>query len=149
MSLLEVINATREKIIVNQYNKAFFDLIEKITFEPLQTKFYIYSGCSSKQIADELAIRFSRDGVKTVVRRTGILDYQYYLDMEINLPSNLIHNTNYEDDGEDNSEDNSEDDNEDDGEDNGEDDSEDDGEDNVEDDSEDDSEDETLNLDRK
>ena len=90
--LLDTINKTREEIITKHYRAAVAELKEKIAEEPLKTKFHIHSGCVSKQIAEEIAFRLMKEGMKEVkIIQTGILLSTYVLSVKINLPENLIH----------------------------------------------------------
>lgn len=90
-TLLDVMNSTREETISTHYGAASAELTEKIKLEPLRTTFHIYAGCVSKDVANEIACRFNRGGVKAIVGKTGMISTQYFLTVEVNLPENLHH----------------------------------------------------------
>jgi hypothetical protein len=87
--LLKDLNVIRDETISKHYNAAFCELKDKILNEPLKTKFLIYSGCVSKEVADELAFRLNKQGLKATVFYT--LMRNIYLEVEVLLPENLVH----------------------------------------------------------
>jgi hypothetical protein len=89
--LLATVNNIREETITTQYNAAFAELQDKIKTEPLRTNFDIYSGCVSEEVAKEIAHRFNIGGTKATVAKYGFLLTAWYLQVEINLPENLVH----------------------------------------------------------
>lgn len=87
--LLQALNEFREETISKHYAAAFCELKEKVVNEPLRTIFYIYSGCVSKDIANEIAYRFIKNGIKAKVSNT--LMQTYFLEVEVSLPEKLVH----------------------------------------------------------
>jgi hypothetical protein len=90
-SVIESINNIREEKIVHYYNAALAELEEKVKAEPLNTLFYIYSGCVSEEIAKEIAHRLSSDKTEISVSKGGIFMTTWYLTINIKLPETLIH----------------------------------------------------------
>jgi hypothetical protein len=88
-NLLNVINTAREETITKHYDAAFCELKDKVISEPLKTKFQIYSGCVSKDVASEIAFRFIEKGIKSTVSYT--LFQRIYLEVEVVLPDQLEH----------------------------------------------------------
>lgn len=88
---LTEVNSIREEKISNHYNAAYAELRDKIVAEPLRTNFEIYSGCVSEEIAKEIAHRFQAKGTRATVVKYGIWSTKWYLEVVIDLPSNLIH----------------------------------------------------------
>jgi hypothetical protein len=88
------IDNLRETIISGHFTAACAQLQSMVEKEPLRTSFKITEGCVSKEIADELAVRFIKlkDGYKAEVCCTGaIFITGYSLRVTIPLPENLIH----------------------------------------------------------
>lgn len=90
-SLLDTINNIRETTITSHYNAAVADLQDQIKNSPLQTKFIVYSGCVSEEIAREIASRIQTSNITATVQTTGFFTTTYYLDIEVGLPASLIH----------------------------------------------------------
>lgn len=90
-TLLDTINTIRETTIASHYNAAVADLQDKIKNNPLQTKFTIYSGCVSEEIAREIASRIQTTNITATVQSTGFFTTTYYLEIEVALPASLIH----------------------------------------------------------
>ncbi len=88
---LTEVNQIREEKISNHYNAAYAELRDKIVAEPLRTNFQIYAGCVSEEIAKEIAHRFEVKGTTAKVASSGIFISTWYLDITIDLPTNLVH----------------------------------------------------------
>jgi len=88
-NLLQVFNKAREEAMNKHYDAAIYELKDKVVNEPLKTTFLIYSGCVSKDVASEIAFRFNEQGIKASLCTT--LMQKFYLEVEVNLPENLIH----------------------------------------------------------
>lgn len=73
----------REEQIRSHYAAATEELRIKIRENPLRTKLYIYAGCVSREVAEELAHRFRGDGLEAVVGVQGFLSTVYYLNIEL------------------------------------------------------------------
>jgi hypothetical protein len=93
-TLIETINSTREDTLSLHHGAALAELQDKIKNQPLKTKYYVYSGCVSSDIADEIAHRFNDGGIKTTVCTSGLISTQYYLTIDIVLPNTLNHGNN-------------------------------------------------------
>jgi hypothetical protein len=90
-SLIETINNTREDILSLHHGAALAELKDKIKNDPLKTHYYVYSGCISNDIANEISHRFNKGGIKTIVCKYGIISTQYYLSIDLSLPNDLKH----------------------------------------------------------
>ena len=90
-TLLDTLNITREETLSLHYRAAMTELQEHIKNKPLTTKYDIFSGCVSFDIATEIAHRFNSKGVKTTLNKTGLLKTTYYLTIDLSLPDNLTH----------------------------------------------------------
>jgi hypothetical protein len=93
-TLIETINSTRENTLSLHHGAALAELQDKIKNQPLKTKYYVYSGCVSADIANEIAHRFNDGGIKTTVCTSGLISIQYYLTIDIVLPNTLNHDNN-------------------------------------------------------
>jgi hypothetical protein len=93
-TLIETINSTREDTLSLHHGAALAELQDKIKNQPLKTKYYVYSGCVSSDIANEIAHRFNNGGIKTNVCTSGLMSTQYYLTIDIVLPNTLNHDIN-------------------------------------------------------
>lgn len=91
VTLLENINTAREATIATHYAAAVAELEEKVKNEPLKTNFRIYSGCVSKEVAEEIAHRFNSGNVKATPTKGGIVSTQWHIAVETALPSHLVH----------------------------------------------------------
>ena len=89
MSLVESLNEIREETINFHYNVAYTELKEKIKESPLITDFFIYSGCVSREITEELVKRFTNNGLDAKLMAFGIFSIQYYLNIKVSLPETL------------------------------------------------------------
>jgi hypothetical protein len=95
-TLMDTINNIRETTIASHYNAAVADLQDQIKNSPLQTKFVIYSGCVSEEIALEIASRIQTVHITASVQTTGFFTTTYYLAVEVALPASLIRDTKVE-----------------------------------------------------
>jgi hypothetical protein len=88
-NLLETLNTSREETISKHYGAAFAELKGLVEAEPLKTEFNIYAGCVSDLITKEISRRLEAGGVKSTVRKSGVVTTQYYLNVKVDLPENL------------------------------------------------------------
>lgn len=89
--LITEINNIREEQITLHYSAALAELKDKVKDEPLTTIFYLYKGCVSEKVATEIAHRLSvGDGYIATVC-SGMLRSNFYLEVKLPLPSNLVH----------------------------------------------------------
>lgn len=89
--LLTEMNNLRNEKIERHYLAAKMELSDQVNSNPYQTKFYITAGCVSEPITKELAHRFTSEGVDTVAKVGGIFISNYYLEVTIDLPVELVH----------------------------------------------------------
>lgn len=83
-TLLEILNSQREEIISKKYELAVSELKSKLAIDPLGKEFIIYNGVETPELAIELAARFVNDGIKAVVRATGIFTTSHHLVINLN-----------------------------------------------------------------
>lgn len=92
-TLANTINTLRDETLALHYELAFNKLKELVVQSPMQTVFHIYDGCISKEVATEIAHRFSvGNGYKAVVC-TAFISRTVYLEVTMPLPQHLIHET--------------------------------------------------------
>lgn len=90
-SKIASINDLRERTILDNYGAMLAELKQKVRDQPLKTKFYVYSGCVSKEICQELAHRITFDKISTAkVCKGGLFRTYYYLEVTVKLPEHLI-----------------------------------------------------------
>lgn len=90
-TLVETLNKTREETITYNYDAAKTELNDKIKRSPLKTVFHIRAGCISDDIADEIANRFNKEGINTILVQAGYISSRY-LEVTVDLPTHLSHN---------------------------------------------------------
>jgi hypothetical protein len=86
-NLFTVATSTREETFKLHFDAAKAELTQKIKDAPLQTKFYIYSGCVSAEVAAELAKRFNASSTKAVVKAPWFR--ARHLEIDVELPDHL------------------------------------------------------------
>jgi hypothetical protein len=90
-TLANTISTIREETLAAHYDAAFTELKELVKQSPMQTVFHVYQGCVSKDVATEIAHRFSvGNGYKAAVC-TSFLGRNVYLEVTMPLPAHLIH----------------------------------------------------------
>ena len=88
------INKLREDTIAKHFLAAYEELKSKIVEAPLQLVYKIQAGCVSKEIATEIAHRFSvGNGYTATVCANGLITSTFSLEVKLPLPANLIHET--------------------------------------------------------
>jgi len=86
-TLIQTINNTREKIIVEHYNSSVEQLRDLIEKNPFQTSFTICSGCLSLEMTNEISRRFLKNGLKSVVQQGGVMKSGYSILLHVPLES--------------------------------------------------------------
>lgn len=81
------INEIRENEIKKNYEISEFELCEKVKKDPFATKFVVSSGCISEHMAEELAHRYTKQGLVTTAVKSG---GQWTLHILVLLPSYLV-----------------------------------------------------------
>lgn len=90
-TLANTISTIREETLAAHYDAAFTQLKEQVKQAPMQTVFHVYDGCVSKDVATEIAHRFTvGNGYKAAVC-TSFLSRTVYLEITTVLPAHLIH----------------------------------------------------------
>jgi hypothetical protein len=90
-TLANTISNIRDETLAAHYDAAFTELKELVKQFPMQTVFSVYKGCVSKEVATEIAHRFSvGNGYKAVVC-TSFLTRNIYLEVTTPLPGHLVH----------------------------------------------------------
>ena len=90
-SLVDTVDNLREETLALHTSTAFAELKAYIKSEPLKTKFFIYAGCISKDVATEIAHRFTVGNGYIATVCTKTLSSTVYLEITIPLSKNLIH----------------------------------------------------------
>jgi hypothetical protein len=86
---IETLNRLREDTIVRHYDAAMAELKSYVSQDPLQTIFYLYSGCATRDIADEVCRRFNNGAIRAVVLKR-FLSRTLYMMVEVPLPEKNI-----------------------------------------------------------
>lgn len=89
MSLIQTINHTREKIISEHYNSCLAQLTELIENQPFQTSFTLFSGCVSLEMTNEISRRFAKNGLKSVVQQSGVMNRGFSIILTVPLESSI------------------------------------------------------------
>ena len=89
MSLIQTINHTREKIISEHYNSCLAQLTELIENQSFQTSFTLFSGCVSLEMTNEISRRFAKNGLKSVVQQSGVMNRGFSIILTVPLESSI------------------------------------------------------------
>lgn len=86
-TLIQSINNTRERIISEHYSSCLAQLTELIENQPFQTSFVLYSGCISLEMTNEISRRFAKNGLKSVVQQSGVMNRGFSILLTVPLES--------------------------------------------------------------
>jgi hypothetical protein len=95
-TIINTLNDARESTITDHYNAAFAELKAKVTAEPLRTKFNIYCGCPTNDVATEVAKRLTKTDanaavdISAKVSSSGWFRSRLYLEVVVSLPKSLL-----------------------------------------------------------
>ena len=90
-SLVDNLNSKREDVLSHNYNLAVAQVHDEIENNPFKTEFIITSGCTDKNVLEEVCRRFNAGGVKATVYDNGsMLKSLWCLKVDLPLPESLI-----------------------------------------------------------